>query len=108
MNTHEIQRFRCGANRCLFRATDLINLQPSTNPLGRQGMYIGAGACPKCGGFYRQQSEHGPASVKQTYEPVGLKITLMPNVRCTARCMNATSFDCKCSCGGERHGIVEH
>lgn len=98
-----ITRYRCTNNRCLLPRTALINLRPNGH-----GDFIASGPCPKCGaGFHCVYGEYGPADLNNLYAEVGIRVTKMPNVRCTARCANATSVDCKCSCGGARHGIME-
>lgn len=33
-----------------------------------------------------------------------IKGTYNPNVKCDARCLNATGSDCSCACGGANHG----
>lgn len=103
--TTQIERYRCTGSKCLRTAEQLVNMRPAPN--GRTDYVIASGPCGKCGaGGHITFGEYGPADLTNTYTVVGVKVTRMPNVRCTRRCMHATNLDCKCSCGGERHGVA--
>ncbi len=46
--------------------------------------------CPKCSGEVQM---------------IRIKGSYNPDVKCNGRCLNATSGDCDCSCGGQQHGL---
>lgn len=103
MTAETVRRLRC-YSKCLFRDADLINVRAPHD--GRTDYVIADGPCPKCSASgHITFGELGPADLTNTYAVVGVKVTRLSTIRCTARCFTATSLECKCSCGGEQHGI---
>ena len=56
------------------------------------GEWVALMACDGCDKRYRVR-------------PTMLRGKVNTSKGCNARCMAATSSDCECECGGERHGI---
>ena len=54
-----------------------------------------------------RRREHAPMEVctcgRDVY-PETVNGTMNPDVKCSARCQDATGPSCECSCGGENHG----
>ena len=100
-----IQRYRCDGSKCLRTADQLINIRQA--PDGRRDYVIASGPCGKCGAsFHMVYGELGPADLSNHYSIVGVKVARMDSIKCGRGCQSATSLECKCSCGGARHGLA--
>lgn len=103
---------RCWGKRCRTRAVvdvEVVEYTSEQTPTdaGRAAMNraeeaaFTAGCCSATGGrpiMNGFQTEHGVMTWK------GLRARRVETIACTSRCTSATSADCKCECGGERHG----
>lgn len=97
-----IRRVRCDNCRRLYDPTTLINVKPGERP----DYVLANGPCANCGaGGHVIFGMFGPVDIMHYYSVVGVKATKLSNVKCGGRCIEGKSIECKCSCGGENHGM---
>lgn len=112
----EIRRARCGGHEGYRNGRrHLVDLARLINPRTDErwtvkGLLVtitADGPCPVCSAGwapYGLFGQYGPGGKTQNYDSVLVEGTTTDKP-CNASCMQSASAECKCSCGGEQHGM---